>query len=156
MGALTPFTLWVALPIATRWVQRQQALIQRVGRSLNDQQCEDAVRAGVRAPEKVRIRVLAQVPLPVPAWLEGSLSRWEWVPMDVAGMTLGHGIHLQYRWADSREVLVHELVHVAQYERLGGVRPFLKAYLKECMVEGYPNGPLEREAIRRQREICRG
>jgi len=50
--------------------------------------------------------------------------------------------------------LVHELVHTGQYERLGGVRPFLERYLRECLTIGYPMGALEQEAIRIAEEIC--
>jgi hypothetical protein len=38
------------------------------------------------------------------------------------------------------------LAHLAQYERLGGFREFLKQYLEECINPGYPLGDLELEA----------
>jgi len=59
------------------------------------------------------------------------------------GMALGRGIYLLPRQMAS---LRHELVHVAQYERLGGIRPFMKRYLAECLMEGYLSAPLEVEA----------
>lgn len=155
MRPLTPLTLWLAVPLATVWVSRQQELIQQRGMELDREQCEDALAAGVRCPEKVRFRVTHPVPLPVPIVLRQMLARFGWLEDDVAGMTLGYGIHLDVHWASSREVMVHELVHVAQYERLGGIRPFLQAYLRECLIHGYPHGPLEREAISRQRQICK-
>jgi hypothetical protein len=34
-----------------------------------------------------------------------------------------------------------------QYERFGGVLPFLRQYLTECLTVGYPEAPLEQEAI---------
>jgi hypothetical protein len=41
-----------------------------------------------------------------------------------------------------------------QYERLGGIRPFLKLYLYECLVTpGYPFGPLEQEAIQIEKQF---
>ena len=54
---------------------------------------------------------------------------------------------------DDRRLLAHECVHTGQYERLGGFKPFLKAYLRECIDPGYPDGPLEREAIERSRRV---
>lgn len=45
-----------------------------------------------------------------------------------------------------RRLLIHELAHVVQYERLGGFHAFLGAYLQECINPGYPLGPLEQEA----------
>jgi hypothetical protein len=50
-------------------------------------------------------------------------------------------------------LVVHELAHTAQYERLGGFHPFLSAYLGECLTVGYPNGPLEQEAKEWERKI---
>jgi len=51
-------------------------------------------------------------------------------------------------------LLVHELAHVAQYERFGGFRPFLEQYLHECITIGYPAAPLEQEAKRVENELC--
>jgi hypothetical protein len=42
---------------------------------------------------------------------------------------------------------LHELVHTAQYERLGGIVAFLRKYLSECATSGYRAAPLEEEAI---------
>lgn len=50
---------------------------------------------------------------------------------------------------------MHECVHVAQYERFHGIRPFLNDYLRECIDPGYPLGRLEQEAILVSRDICK-
>ena len=61
-------------------------------------------------------------------------------------MALRYGIVIrEEHWGD-RRLLTHELAHVAQYERLGGFRGFLKQYLEECINPGYPLGDLELEA----------
>ena len=46
-----------------------------------------------------------------------------------------------------RALIAHELVHVMQYERFGGILPFLRQYLSECLTIGYPEALLEQEAI---------
>lgn len=61
------------------------------------------------------------------------------------GMALGYGIYLQRAYAGDRALLLHELAHVAQYERLGR-RRFLRRYLRECLTHGYPFSELEAEA----------
>ncbi len=73
---------------------------------------------------------------------------------NTAGLTLHYGIYIRGDCHGNRELLVHELVHVAQYERLGGIKPFLQRYLDECLKYGYPQAPLEQEAIRISDEIC--
>ncbi len=60
-------------------------------------------------------------------------------------MALGYGIYLRADQVGRRDLLLHELAHTAQYERLG-FRPFLRAYLYECLMAGYPLGALETEA----------
>ena len=63
-------------------------------------------------------------------------------------MTFGHGILLKNGAVD-RRLVVHELVHVMQYERFGGIDVFLKEYVKEVVFDPrYPHGPLEQEAER--------
>jgi hypothetical protein len=63
-------------------------------------------------------------------------------------MTFGPGILLK-NGAVVRRLVVHELVHVMQYERFGGIEAFLKEYVKEVAFDpGYPHGPLEQEAER--------
>lgn len=144
----TTALVWLALPIATAWVKKQQAHILRVGEPLTAAQMMAASKLGVQYPERVRIRYVPSVPMPLSStWIGRGLSHWNIMPADVAGMALGYGIHLHYAWGKHPEVLQHELVHVGQYERLGGIKPFLKAYLYECLAEGYPNGALEREAL---------
>jgi len=73
--------------------------------------------------------------------------------VQTAGLTLNHGIFIRAdHWRD-RRLVARELVHVAQYER-SGIRPFLKAYFRECLVPGYPLGPLEQEAIQTAARLC--
>jgi hypothetical protein len=54
-----------------------------------------------------------------------------------------------------RAMIVHELGHTAQYERLGGgFEPFLRQYLFECLTIGYPEAPMEQEVIALTSRIC--
>jgi hypothetical protein len=41
-----------------------------------------------------------------------------------------------------------------QCEKLGGISPFLRKYLWECIEVGYPQAPLEQEAVRIASEVC--
>jgi hypothetical protein len=69
-------------------------------------------------------------------------------------MTFGHAIVLKAESYD-RHLIAHELGHVLQYERFGGIEPFLKAYIPELVDPPYyPNGPLEQEAERLANSVC--
>jgi hypothetical protein len=72
-----------------------------------------------------------------------------------AGLALRYGIFIRSESWGERRLVVYELAHTGQYERLGGFQPFLEQYLYECIKPpGYPFGSLEREAKRIEREMC--
>jgi hypothetical protein len=63
------------------------------------------------------------------------------------GLTIGHAIFLK-RGPELRDhgILAHELMHVAQVERLGGLWEFVTTYFDQVVKNGYFNSPLEIEA----------
>ena len=98
----------------------------------------------MRFPERVRLLRVARVPFP--RWA-GSLAHIAGAePEQTAGLTARYGIFIRADHWGNRALLVHELAHTAQYERLGGIRPFLQQYVRKCLREGYALANLEREA----------
>jgi hypothetical protein len=71
-------------------------------------------------------------------------------PMPIAAITLGHVV-LAQRGGDLERTRAHERVHVRQYERWGGLFPFV--YLGTSLVvllrggDPYRDNPFEREAF---------
>ena len=135
------------LPFVQLWAKRHERDILRHGSRLSMQQLEDAARVGVQEADRVRVRFVETVPPRLPRFLGKLAARCGLGPATTAGMALGHGIYVRMDQSRRRELLVHELVHVAQYERLG-FRRFLRQYLTECLADGYPSGKLEAEATR--------
>jgi hypothetical protein len=135
------------LPGACAWVKWQESSILKHGIPLSDALLADAKRIGVRYPERVRLRVVDQVPGGIPSWLRKVGTPLGLCSPSTSGMSLRYGIFIRSdRWGD-RHLVRHELIHTQQYERLGGIRPFLTLYLFECLAApGYPFGPLESEA----------
>jgi hypothetical protein len=95
-----------------------------------------------------------EIPLPENPALRSAAEATGLISPLTIGLTLRYGIFIQADSWGERRLLVHELAHVAQYERLGGFRPFLQRYLMECITIGYPEAPLEQEAKHVEREIC--
>lgn len=135
----------VLLPVAW-WVARREAQVLRDGIALNAMQAEIAATVGIRQIARVRVALADVVPLPLPTVLQRVAQSCGLMPANIAGMTLGYGIALRQDCREDIGLLVHELVHVAQYERLGGIISFLRLYLRECVWPGYPLGSLEVEA----------
>jgi hypothetical protein len=149
-------TFEMLLPLACAWAEEQEALILREGVALTSSQLDDARRIGVAAPERVKLRVVDSIPLPVQPVLRGAAETTGLISPLTCGLTLRYGIYIRAdQWGD-RRLVVHELAHTAQYERLGGFQPFLKQYLGECLAVGYPLGSLEQEAKQVERQVMDG
>jgi hypothetical protein len=140
------------LPLAAEWAQKQEQLILREGAPLSPKEIADARAVGVREPERVRVLLVDEIPAPPDALLKAATA--EFFPEAPSGLTLDHGIFIRRDCRTDRHLVVHELVHTSQYERLGGIAPFLRDYLTECASFGYRNAPLEREAEEIAAQIC--
>jgi hypothetical protein len=136
----------VLLPYGTRWASRQEAQILRQGRPLSEWETMWASDVGVARPEEVRILPVPRVPTPG----SGLTRLWEtmfgFISDGPTGMAVNYGIYLDSAQATNPSLLVHELTHVAQFERLGGIRAFLKEYLTQCVLDGYWDAAMEQEA----------
>jgi hypothetical protein len=146
--------LTAVLPLAVRWATSKERHILEHGVSLAPAQLEDARRAGVIHAERVRLQAVDRIPWPIHPMLRQAVEATGLLSPDTIGLTLCYGIFIRADHWNARRLVVHELVHTAQYERMGGIRPFLKVYLHECLVSGYPLGSLEQEARRMENEIC--
>ena len=139
--------LKMLLPMACAWAEEQETIILRDGVELTPSLLEDAQRVGISKPHRVRLRVVEQMPLPPHPVLRGAAEQLGLISPLTIGLTLRYGIFIRSDYWGDRRLVVHELAHVAQYERLGGFRAFLERYLDECIrPPGYPFGPLEEEA----------
>ena len=136
----------VVVPVACAWIARLERRILAEGLPLDAAQLADARALGVARPERVRVLCLPTVPLPENRLVRALGLRAGLLSAQTLGMAAQRGIFLRKPHGQSRHVLAHELVHVRQYERLGGLRPFLRQYLYECLALGYHQAPLEWEA----------
>lgn len=136
------FVVRAALPLATKWAVRQEAAILKDGRPLSEWETMWATDVGVGKPEMVRILPVPRIPTPG-SWLTRLFRIFTEGP---TGMAVGYGIYLEASQATNPSLLVHELTHVAQYERLGGIEAFLREYLTQCVRDSYWESEMEQEA----------
>ena len=142
------------LPLATQWVVEQQQRVLCEGIPLSKNEMADAKAIGVRNPERVRLLRVDSIPVPANPMLKAAAASMNFVISAPSGLALENGIFVRAdRWRD-RELIVHELAHVAQYQRLGGIVPFLKTYISQCAMVGYQQAPLELEAETTAARIC--
>jgi uncharacterized protein DUF4157 len=141
-------------PIAVQWVTEMEKVVLDRGRRLPPENTKDAEAIGIQRIDDIRMVAWDSIPLPSDPGLKHPAVETGLITDRTDGMTFGHGIVLKNGPYD-RRLIAHELVHVMQYERFGGIEAFLKEYVKEvAFPPGYPNGPLEREAAQMADRVC--
>jgi hypothetical protein len=144
-------------PLACEWAKAQEAFILQQGVPLSAAQAEDARRAGVQDPARVRILVVDRIPLPETKELAEAARKAQIITDSSRGIAIGHGIIIRADSWKNRELLLHQLVHVAQCERSGGLDSFVTEYLLDRRSSrDFSLGSLEDEARTFAREICAG
>lgn len=144
---LLPVVVTLAMPWLGLWAWREERRTLRDGRPLFTSEWAAAVRVGVRHPEKVRVLAVEEVPMPGLRWMHRMAARWGFDRRQIGGLCLRYGILLRRDLAAQPIIMAHELVHTSQYERHGSLTGFLRAYLMQCLRNGYANSALEREAV---------
>lgn len=142
------------LPLAAQWAAIQERRVLCEGVPLSKIELADAKAIGVRDPERVRLLRVDAVPVPAHPMLKAAAASINFITAAPRGLALDCGIFVRAdHWRD-RALIAHELVHTAQYQRLGGILPFLQTYIVQCATIGYQNAPLELEAIATSARIC--
>jgi len=136
----------VLLPLAVRWAARQERRILRDGVPLTPEELKNAHALSISQPERVRLLCVKRVPWPGASILRAASETIGFQIGATCGLALGYGIYIREDCWRQPLLIAHELVHVAQYERLGGIELFLRQYLRECLTEGYDGSALENEA----------
>ncbi len=131
------------MPTAMKWYDNVTKSLYHKGRILTPAEKKQAKQLGVRNPDTVRVVVLNKFPEP-----NGHFS----INHSEGARAMGDIIMLKPHLKNDSTVLCHELVHVAQKDRLG-LRGFLKQLALENEVLGYSNSLLENEAYALQQII---
>ncbi len=154
MSVLTPQRFEMLLPLACTWAAEHERAILQTGVALTDEQIADATRVGIMKPERVRLLGVPAIPTPSHPALAAVVEATSLISPLTIGLTLRYGIFIRDDYWGQRRLVVHELAHTMQYERLGTIEVFMRQYLHECFTIGYPAAPMEQEAKRIERETC--
>lgn len=143
------------LPLACQWAWDQQDVILARGAPLAPQHMADAGQAGVQDCSRIRILVVERLPLPDNQLLAEFARGRNIVTAATRGAGIGYGVMIRADCWGDRELLVHQFVHIAQFERSGSLDSFVEQYLSERLTcPSFTLGPLEEEARRLARKIC--
>lgn len=131
------------MPAAMKWYDDVAKSLHHKGRVLTPAEKKQAKQLGVKYPDTVRVLVLNKFPEP-----NGRFSN----DNSEGARAMGNIIMMKPRMKNNSSVLCHELVHVAQKDRLG-LKGFLKQIALEKKVLGYSGSLLENEAYALQQTI---
>jgi len=144
------------LPLACAWAAKQEAVILRHGERLTPDQIEDARMAGVVRPQHVRLLPVPSIPIPEHSGLQAAVEAAGLISPQTTGLSFRYGIFIRSDCWGDRRLVIRELAHTAEYERLGGIRPFLESHLFECLTRGCAGAPMERAAVEMQHRLLGG
>jgi len=136
------------LPLAIDWAQDMESYCLAQGKPLAFWQIADARDVGVLDHGRVRICLVDHVPQPAHHELMAAAEEVGFLGPETLGLTLGYGIFICRTHMGRRWLLRHELRHVAQCEKAGGLGGFLTEYLRQVVSLGYDQAPLEVDARR--------
>ena len=143
------------LPFAWQWCKATEEFVLARGAPLGPRHMADARLAGVQDCSKIRVLVVDRIPLPDDPELAEAARRTGILTNDTRCVAFGHAVIIRDdSWSD-RELLVHNLVHIAQCERSGGLEAWVNQYLGNRRNSAeFTIGTLEQEARGLAREIC--
>jgi len=133
------------LPAAVAWAEEECVRGLAAGMPLSPDFLRIARRAGVQAPDRIRLTVSRELPEPGDAALRQAAGRYGFFGPGMVGLTLGDAIFVLDGHVAPR-ILSHECRHVQQYEAHGGIRSFLPIYLPDVLAAGYRESRFERDA----------
>jgi hypothetical protein len=151
---ISPAQFELLLPLACEWAAEQEQHIVTAGEALSEAQLLDAGLVGIAHPERVRLLYVREILPPAHPMLRQAAEATHLISPLTGGLTLRYGIFIRSDCRGHRPLVVHELGHALQYERMGGFEAFLRQYLSECLTIGYPEAPMEQEVIERTARIC--
>ena len=142
------------LPVAdkaTSWAEGRAREILATGMPLSEELQAVARRVGVRQPAKIRVLIAREIRLSDDPHLQAAGASVGLSPQTADGLTLGYAMVIRAGSETDRELLRHELRHVAQYEACGGIGPFLRAHIGHLVERGYRDSPFEVDARAHER-----
>jgi hypothetical protein len=143
------------LPLAYEWAKEQEQFVLARGNPLGARHTADAHLAGVKDWERIRILVVDRIPMPEDPALAEAAKRIGIITKDTRCMGFGYALIVRVDDWHDRELILHNLVHIAQCERSGGLENWVRDYLgNRTNCADFTVGSLEEEARRIAREIC--
>ncbi|MFY9987937.1 MAG: hypothetical protein WAK31_24480 [Chthoniobacterales bacterium] len=133
-------------PVLVQWAERMEAKALKEGAPLSAQVKDTARVLGIAEPDAVRVLAVHTIE-PENKRIVELAGRFGLSFAGSDGMTFGHAIFARHYRVGDQRLLIHELVHVRQYEKAQTIGAYLNVYVEQILAFGYQNMPLEVEAV---------
>lgn len=144
------------IELAATWAAEQEERIVTHGVALDSRYAEDAAQVGVKDFSRVRVLIVEKVDLPDDAELAEASRRHQIITETSRAIAIGYGIIIRGDCWTDRELMIHQLVHVAQRERCANTVEYIGQYLHDReSCRWFTIGSFEDEARETARQICR-
>ncbi len=140
-------------PHVVAWAEAQATEAAAKGSPLDEEGLALARKVGVEHPERIRVRILDELPIPDHPLLVKINETLRLISPQMGGLSLGHNVIIRNGCA-SPFLMAHEFRHVHQYEEAGSIAAFLSTYLHQILTVGYRNAPYEMDANERAHHAC--
>ena len=152
---IDPETFEHLLPLAYEWAKALEELVLSRGAQLGPRHAVDAQLARIKDISRVRVLVVDRIPPPENRELALAARRLGIISEDTRCMGFGYALVVRADAWNDRELILHNLFHIAQCERVGGLEPWVRRYLNDrTSCADFTIGSLEEEARGLAREIC--
>ena len=142
------------LPLACHWAKAQEDFVLARGNPLGPRHTRDANLVGVQDCAGVRVLVVDRISLPEDPDLAEAARRIGIITEDTRGMGFGHALIIRVDAWNDHELILHNLAHIAQCERSGGLEQWVRQYLGDrTNCPNFTTGSLEEEARRIAHEV---
>jgi len=115
-----------------------------IGRPLTAREQEWARLAGVARPDKIRIAVVPRIPS---RNRQAEIERQAGLAATTRAIAAGYGIIFAAGHDDKLSVLMHEFIHVRQFEQLGREGLARQVLIERAVLTGITVIPIEQEAV---------
>ena len=109
--------------------------IMSKGRNLTADELAIAKMLNIKSHGKIRILVVEDIPRSLNPVLNELCDKLGFINNEegkqTRGITFGNGIYTRKGITKPFQNIVHELVHVSQYEKLGGIKEYMAQYILE-------------------------
>ncbi len=141
------------IPKLVDWAHRYSKSILEMGEPLDSAMTQVARQVGVKAPERIRVWVVRDLPTPEDLELTNLAFKFGLLGAGTVSLSFGYCVVIRRVFINDLSFFSHEFRHVQQFENSNSLTDYLTEYFKQIAIHGYSEAPLEVDAWEHEIDI---